>query len=80
MVRRLKRRAADNHRSTTGEVRNVLKEAVEDDMPARRSSFRDLPRYARRGHMDREGALADALEVLIRNDRDSGHRRIPSTL
>lgn len=74
VVRRLKRRAADNHRSLEGEVRNILKEAVEDDMPARRASFRDLAARLRR---ETGGRPQTPSEVLIREDRDSGHRRIP---
>ncbi len=71
VVRRLKRRAAGNDRSLEGEVRHVLRGAVEDDMAARRASFRTLAARLRR---KTEGRAQTPSEVLIREDRDSGHR------
>ena len=71
VVRRLKRRAAGNDRSLEGEVRHILACAVEDDMAAKRASFRALAARLRRGT---EGRAQTPSEVLIREDRDSGHR------
>ena len=73
MVRRLKRRAAGNDRSLEGEVRHILARAVEDDMAAKRASFRAL---AARLRHETEGCAQTPSEVLIREDRDSGHRAV----
>ena len=70
-VRRLKRRAAGNNRSLEGEVRHILESAVDDDMADRRASFLDLAARLRR----RTGGRASTpSEVLIRQDRERGHR------
>ena len=71
MVRHLKRRAAENDRSLEGEVRHVLRGAVEDDMAEKRDSFR--LRGCGAEPKDMRGHLP---EVLIREDRDSGHRTV----
>ena len=71
VVRRLKRRAAENDRSLEGEVRHVLRGAVEDDMAAKRASFRALAARLRR---KTEGRAQTPSEILIREDRDGGHR------
>ena len=70
VVRRLKRRAALNNRSLEGEVRDILRRAVADDMPERRASFLAFAARLRRGTEGREHTPA---EVLIREDRDRGH-------
>ncbi len=68
---RLKRRASSNNRSLEGEVRHILQRAVEDDMQARRESFLALSDRLRRAT---EGRAHTPAEVLIREDRDHGHR------
>ena len=71
VVRRLKRRAAENDRSLEGEVRHILQGAIADDMAAKRASFRALAARLRR---KTEGRAQTPSEVLIREDRDVGHR------
>ena len=71
VVERLKRRASSNNRSLEGEVRDILQRAVEDDMQARRASFLALSDRLRRAT---EGRAHTPAEVLIREDRDHGHR------
>ena len=71
VVERLKRRAALNNRSLEGEARHILECAAEDDMAAKRAAFLEA--------MDRlrpltEGRKQTPAEVLIREDRDRGHR------
>ena len=71
VVGRLKRRAALNHRSLEGEARHILECAAEDDMAAKRAAFLEA--------MDRlrpltEGRTHTPAELLIREDRDHGHR------
>ena len=73
VVRRLKRRATDNHRSLEGEVRHILEGAVEDDVSAKRASFLALAAKLRR---ETEGRVQTPSEDLIREDRDRGHRVI----
>ena len=55
VVRCLKRRAAENDRSLEGEVRHVLRGAVEDDMAAERASFRTPAMRSRRPGADALG-------------------------
>ncbi len=71
VVQSLKRRAAVNNRSLEGEVRYILERAVEDDMAAKRASFLELAAELRRMT---EGRSQTPAEVLIREDRDHGHR------
>ncbi len=71
VLRRLKRRAALNYRSLEGEVRHILENAVAGDMAARRASFLVLSDRLRRAT---EGRAHTPAEVLIREDRDHGHR------
>ncbi len=71
VLRRLKRRAALNNRSLEGEVRHILENAVAGDMAARRASFLVLSDRLRRAT---EGRAHTPAEVLIREDRDHGHR------
>ena len=73
VVRRLKRRAAGNNRSLEGEVRHILEGAVQDDVSARRASFLAL---ATELQGETEGRPQTPSEILIRDDRDSGHRVI----
>ena len=71
VLRRLKRRAALNNRSLEGEVRHILENAVAGDMAAKRASFLVLSDRLRRAT---EGRAHTPAEVLIREDRDHGHR------
>lgn len=71
VVQRLARRAASNNRSLEDEVRHILESAVEDDMAARRAAFLALADRLRR---ETEGRPQTQSEVLIREDRDHGHR------
>ena len=71
VVQRLKRRAIGNNRSLEGEVRHILEGAVEDDMSAKRASFLALAARLRR---ETEGRAQTPSEVLIREDRETGHR------
>ena len=71
VVERLKRRAAANHRSLESEIRQILSTAAEDQMAAKRRSFHELAARLRRRT---QGRTQTPSEVLIRNDRDRGHR------
>ena len=71
VVERLKHRASANNRSLEGEVRHILESAVEDDMTAKRASFLVLSDRLRRATHGRAHTPA---EILIREDRDRGHR------
>ena len=71
VLKRLKRRASLNNRSLEGEVRHILEGTVEDDMAAKRASFQALSDRLRR---KTDGRAHTPAEVLIREDRDHGHR------
>ena len=71
VVNRLKRRAALNNRSLEGEVRHVLECAADDDMAAKRAAFGEAMKRLR---PLTEGRKHTPAEVLIREDRDHGHR------
>ena len=71
VVERLKRRAAANHRSLEGEVRHILQRAADDDMAAKRAVFLEASDRLRQKTRGRRQTPA---EVLIREDRDRGHR------
>ena len=71
VVNRLKRRASSNNRSLEGEVRHILECAADDDMAARRARFLEASRRLREKTKGRKHTPA---EVLIREDRDHGHR------
>ena len=71
VVQRLKRRAAGNDRSLESEVRRILARAVEDDMAAKRKAFQALAARLRR---KAGGNPQTPSEVLVREDRESGHR------
>ena len=73
VVRRLKQRASVNNRSLEAEVRQILAAAVEDEMTVKRASFLMLSARLRQAT---EGRTHTPAEVLIREDRDHGHRDI----
>ena len=73
VVGRLKQRAIANNRSLEGEVRHILEGTLADDMSAKRASF--LALVARLRH-ETEGRTQTPSEVLIREDRETGHRVI----
>ena len=73
VVERLERRAAENHRSLESEIRQILSDAAEDQMAAKRRAFHELAARLRRST---QGRTETPSEVLIRNDRDSGHRLV----
>jgi len=70
IVERLKRRAALSNRSLEGEVRHIL-EGASDDMAEKRAAF--LAASDRLREKTR-GSKQTPAEVLIREDRDRGHR------
>ncbi len=72
VVDRLKRRAALNNRSLEGEARHIL-ECAADDMALRRAVFLSASDRLRR---KTEGRKHTPAEVLIREDRDHGHREL----
>ncbi len=71
VVDRLKQRAALNNRSLEGEVRHVLECAADDDMAAKRAAFGEAMKRLR---PLTEGRKHTPAEVLIREDRNHGHR------
>ena len=71
LLQRLKRRADENSRSRESEVRRILHGAVEDDMAAKRASFRAMAAKLLRRT---EGCSQTPSEDLIREDRERGHR------
>ena len=71
VVARLKRRASRNNRSLEGEVRHILECAAYDDMAAKRAEFGET---IKRRRPLTEGRKHTPAEVLIREDRDRGHR------
>ena len=71
LVSRLKRRASDNNRSLESEVRNILERAAEDQMTEKVGVFRALAQGLRH---QTKGRYQTPSEVLVRADRDSGHR------
>ena len=72
VVRRLKQRAAVSNRSLESEARHILESAAADDLETRRRSFLDL--VARLQHASRSERAHTPSEVLIREDREGGHR------
>lgn len=71
VVRCLERRAALNNRSLESEARCILEGAVADDPSAKRASFLALIARLRRKTGERAQTPS---EILIREDRESGHR------
>ena len=73
VVERLKRRAALNNRSLEGEARHILECAADDGMAAKRAAFMEASDRLRR---KTEGTSQTPAEVLLREDRDHGHREL----
>ena len=73
VVERLKRRAAENNRSLESEARHILEQAVEDNMAEKMRAFRELSQQMRKQTPD---VPQTPSQVLIREDRDSGHRHV----
>ena len=71
VVNRLKRRASLNNRSLEGEARHILECAANDDMAEKRAAFGEAMKRLR---PLTEGRKHTPAEVLIREDRDHGHR------
>ena len=71
VVRRLKQRAGANNRSLEGEARHILESAAADSTAVKRASFQALAARLRR---ESEGRAQTPAEVLIREDREHGHR------
>ena len=71
VVGRLKRRAAANNRSLESEARHILEQAAGDDMAEKTAAFRELSLRMRR---QTAGRPQTPSHVLIREDRESGHR------
>ena len=71
VVDRLKRRASLNNRSLEGEARHILECAADDGMAAKRAAFAET---MKRLCPLTEGRKHTPAEVLIREDRDRGHR------
>ncbi len=71
VVNRLKLRASSHSRSLEGEVRHILECVADDDMAAKRARFLEASRRLREKTKGRKHTPA---EVLIRADRDRGHR------
>ena len=71
VVQRLKLRAAGNNRSLESEARHILEQAARDDAAEKVKAFRDLSERLRK---QTGGISQTSSDVLIREDRDSGHR------
>ena len=71
VVKRLKQRASLNNRSLEGEARHILECAADDDMASKRAAFLAATDRLR---WKTEGRKQTPAEVLIREDRDHGHR------
>ena len=71
MIERLKAQAKANQRSLEGEARHILEMVARDDVEARWAEFRAVSAELRRKTAGRPQTPA---EVLIREDRDFGHR------
>ena len=71
VVERLKSRAAANNRSLESEARHILERAAEDDMAEKVRAFRDLSERLRK---ETTSIPQTPSHILIREDRDSGHR------
>ena len=71
VVRRLKRRAAENNRSLESEARHILEQAAQNDMAEKVRAFRALIKSLRK---QTNNLPQTPSHILIREDRDSGHR------
>ncbi len=69
VVQRLKRRAAGNNRSLEGEARHILERASD-------GKTRFLRALAARLRCETEGRAQTPSEILIREDRETGHRLV----
>ena len=72
VIRRLKRRAAENSRSLESETRHILEQVAYGGMQEKMRDFRTLSRKLRR----QDKSPQSPSEVLIREDRDGGHRPV----
>ncbi len=72
VIRRLKRRAAENSRSLESETRYILEQAAYGGMDEKMRKFRILSQRLRR--LDNPPQTPS--EVLIREDRDRDHRPV----
>ena len=73
VVNRLKRHASLNNRSLEGEARHILECAADDDMAEKQAAFGEA---MKRPRPLTEGRKLTPAEMLIREDRDHGHRDI----
>lgn len=71
LVQTLKRRAVKNNRSLEGEVRHILQRVVTDDLTEKCATFLAL---AARLRLETEGTAQTPAEILVREDREHGHR------
>lgn len=71
VVDRLKQRASLNNRSLEGEARHILQCAAQGEMAAKRAAFLKASERLRRKTKGRKQTPA---EVLVREDRNHGHR------
>ena len=71
VVEGLKARATANTRSLEGEVRHILEQASKDDMAEKKRAFLEK---SRKWLDETAGIPQTPSEILIRRDRDSGHR------
>lgn len=72
VVRRLKQRSAISIRSLKSKARHMLESDAADDLETRRRTFLEL--VARLQHAGQSQRVQTPSEVLIRKDRDGGHR------
>ena len=72
VVRRLKQRAAVSNRSPKSEARHILECAAADDLETRGRTFLELVAVLQQ--TGRSQRAHTPSEVLIREDRDGGHR------
>ena len=71
VVDRLKQRASRNNRSLEGEAHHILESAADDGMAVKRAAFGETIKRLR---PLTEGRKHTPAEVLIRENRDRGHR------
>ena len=71
VLQRLKSRAEGNNRSLESEARHILSRAVDEDMTEKLSNFRALSERLQELTKDTPQTPS---HILIREDRDSGHR------
>lgn len=71
VVEHPRQRASRNNRSLEGAARHIPKSAADDDMATKRAVFLETMERLRPLTEGREHTPA---ELLIREDRDSGHR------